>query len=109
MKTLSDIKNIGEKIISFTITGSYHKFRLLVDEELDLSKADIIQIFEENLAKMLDNGFTNEEIYVNSGMYIPYSEELQELEEFNEFFHVDKGYIVGGLLLTFGGVHGWIY
>lgn len=23
--------------------------------------------------------------------------------------NVDKGYIVSGLLLTFGGVHGWIY
>jgi len=52
---------------------------------------------------MLENGFTNEEIFTNTGMYIPTAEELQELEEFNEFFHVDKGYIVNGLLLMIGG------
>ncbi len=37
-------------------------------------------------------------------MYIPDSEELQGLEEFNEFFHIDKGYVVSGLLLTFGNI-----
>lgn len=102
MKLLQDILNPGEVIINFTTTGRYHEFWLLVEEELDLSKADISQIFEENLTLMLENGFSDEEIYTNSGMYIPGSEELQELEEFNEFFHVDKGYIVNGLLLNIG-------
>lgn len=104
MKILNDILNHGEVIINFTTTSSNWYFELLVDEELDLSKADISQIFEENLAKMLDNGFTNEEIYANSGMYIPEDGELKELEEFNEFFHVDKKYIVNGLLLNIGGI-----
>ena len=105
MKKLQDILNIGEVIINFTTTTSYCKYQLLVEQDTDLSKADISQIFEENLTAMLENGFTNEEIYVNSGMYIPTAEELQELEEFNEFFHVDKNYIVNGLLLMIGGVH----
>lgn len=105
MKTLNDIKNIGEKIINFTTTASNWKHQLLVEEDVELEKADISQIFEENLTAMLENGFTNEEIFTNTGMYIPTAEELQELEEFNEFFHVDKNYIVSGLLLTFGGVH----
>ena len=105
MKKLQDILNIGEVIINFTTTTSYCKYQLLVEQDTDLSKADISQIFEENLTAMLENGFTNEEIYVNSGMYIPTAEELQELEEFNEFFHVDKNYIVNGLLTSIGGIH----
>jgi len=104
MKTLSDIKNIGEVVINFTTTSSYCKFQLLVEEDVELEKVDISQIFEENLTAMLENGFTNEEIFTNTGMYIPTAEELQELEEFNEFFHVDKGYIVAGLLLTIGNI-----
>ena len=104
MKKLQDILNIGEVIINFTTTTSYCKYQLLVEQDTDLSKADISQIFEENLTAMLENGFTNEEIYVNSGMYIPEDGELEELEEFDEFFHVDKGYIVNGLLLMIGGV-----
>lgn len=103
MKILNDILNPGEVVINFTTTYNNWYFELLVDEELDLSKADISQIFEDNLAKMLDNGFSDSEIYANSGMYIPTAEELQELEEFNEFFHIDKGYIVNGLLLMIGG------
>lgn len=102
MKKLQDIKNTNEVIINFTTTSSYCKYQLLVEESIDLEKTDISQIFEDNLEKMLDNGFSNEEIFTNTGMYIPDSEELQELEEFNEFFHVDKGYIIKGLLLTFG-------
>jgi len=105
MKKLQDIKNSGEVIINFTTTSNNWKHQLLVEEDVELEKADISKIFEDNLAKMLENGFTNEEIFANTGMYIPDSEELQELEEFNEFFHIDKGYIVNGLLLTFGGVH----
>jgi len=104
MKTLSDIKNTGEVVINFTTTSSYCKFQLLVEEDVELEKVDISQIFEENLTAMLENGFTDSEIYANSGMYIPDSEELQELEEFNEFFHIDKGYIVNGLLLTIGNI-----
>lgn len=105
MKTLQDILNYGEKIIDFATTGSYCKHQLLVEEELDLSKADISKIFEENLTAMLENGFSNEEIYSNTGMYIPEDGELEELEEFNELIHVDKGYIVNGLLTSIGCIH----
>ena len=101
MKTLQDIKNTGEVIVNFTTTSNNCKYQLLVEGGLDLSRADIIKIFEHNLAKMLDNGFTNEEIHANTGMYIPEDGELEELKEFGEFFHIDKGYIVNGLLLHF--------
>jgi len=104
MKTLKDIKHINEVIINFTTTTGYNKYQLLVeeDEDLDLEKMDISKIFENNLTAMLDNGFSNEEIYFNTGMYIPSSEELEELEKLEEFFHIDKGYIINGLLLTIG-------
>ena len=102
MKKLSDILNSGEVVVNFTTTGNYCKYQLLVDEDINLEKTDIFQIFESNLTAMLENGFTDEEIFANTGMYIPAAEELQELEEFDEFFHVDKGYIVNGLLLTIG-------
>ncbi len=102
MKKLQDIKSHEERIVKFTTTGNDCKYQLLVEKELDLSKADISQIFEDNLTLMLDNGFSDSEIYASTGMYIPDSEELQELEEFNEFFHIDKNYIISGLLLTIG-------
>jgi len=104
MKTLKDIKRINEIIINFTTTTGYNKYQLLVeeDEDLDLEKMDISKIFENNLTLQLDNGFSNEEIYFNTGMYIPTSEELEELEKLEEFFHIDKGYIINGLLLTIG-------
>ena len=105
MRTLKDILNMGETIINFTTTASNWKHQLLVEEDIDLEKTDISQIFEENLTLMLDNGFSDSEIYASTGMYIPDSEELQELEEFNEFFHVDKNYIVNGLLTSIGGIH----
>ncbi|HOD89928.1 MAG TPA: hypothetical protein PKK56_02525 [archaeon] len=102
MKTLKDIKHINEVIINFTTTTGYNKYQLLVEEDVELEKADIFKIFENNLTLQLDNGFSNEEIYFNTGMYIPSSEELEELEKLEEFFHIDKGYIINGLLLTIG-------
>ena len=81
MRRLENIRCFGEKIIDFTTTGSYCKHQLLVEEDIDLSKADISKIFEENLTAMLENGFSNEEIYANTGMYIPEDGELEELEE----------------------------
>ena len=105
MKKLNDILNTGEIIINFTTTANNCKYQLLVEEDEDLSKADILQIFEDNLAAMLDNKFSNEEILANTGMYIPEDGEMEELEEFGEFFYVDKGYIVNGLLLNFGSIH----
>ncbi len=102
MKTLKDIKRINEIIINFTTTTGYNKYQLLMEEDVELEKADIFKIFENNLTLQLDNGFSNEEIYFNTGMYIPTSEELEELEKLEEFFHIDKGYIINGLLLTIG-------
>jgi DNA-binding PadR family transcriptional regulator len=64
------------------------------------SLEDISQILEYTLHRMVDAGFTESEIRSNSGMFIPTPEQLQELEEFDEYTNVDLGYILGGLILN---------
>lgn len=98
MKTLQDIKKQNEVIVTITITGDYCNRKLIMDE--DIHSDDISQILEYTLHRMIDAGFSPEEIYFNSGMYIPTDEQLQELEEYNEFIHADLGYILGGLITS---------
>ena len=95
---LQDIKKENEVIVSITITDDYCNRQLIMDE--DIHDNDVSQILEYTLHRMIEEGFTPEEIYFNSGMYIPTPEELQELEEFDEFIHVDLGYILGGLITS---------
>ena len=98
MKTLQDIKKENEVIVTITITGDYNNRKLIMDE--DIHGDDIGEIMEYTLHRMIESEFSNEEIYSNSGMYIPTPEQLEELEEFDEFIHVDLGYILGGLITS---------
>ena len=98
MKTLQDIKKENEVIVTITITGDYNNRKLIMDE--DIHGDDIGEIMEYTLHRMVKYGFTEQEIYSNSGMYIPTPEQLEELEEFDEFIHVDLGYILGGLITS---------
>ena len=98
MKTLENIKRENEVIVTITTTGDYCNRQLIMDE--DIHSDDVCQILEYTLHRMSGAGFSNEEIYSNSGMYIPTDEQLQELEEFDEFIHVDLGYILGGLITS---------
>ena len=98
MKTLKSIKRENESILTISITGDYCQYKLLMDDEIHSD--DCCEIFEYTLHRMIDGGFTDEEISYNSGMYIPTPEELQELEEFDEFTNIDLGYILGGLILN---------
>jgi hypothetical protein len=66
----------------------------------DIHSDDCSEIFEYTLHRMIEEGFTPEEIFSNSGMYIPTPEELQELEEFEEYTNVDLGYVLGGLITS---------
>jgi hypothetical protein len=50
---------------------------------------------------MKEEGFTDEEINYNSNMYVPSDEEWEDLNEYEEFSHVDLGYILGGLITHF--------
>lgn len=100
MKTLKEIKTENEAIVEFGSTQDYNTYQLLYDTDLvaDLERADIGAIIEYTLHRMLESGFSDEEINYNSNMYIPSDEELEELEEYEEFSHVDLGYILGGLI-----------
>lgn len=98
MKTLSNIKKEYENILTMTLTGDYCQYKLLMDN--DIHSDDCSEIFEYTLHRMIEEGFTPEEIFSNSGMYIPTPEELQELEEYDEFTHIDLGYVLGGLIIS---------
>lgn len=99
MNTLQFIKVDCESIVTISITGDYCQYNLLMDDNTH-SLEDVSQILEYTLRRMVDANFTPEEIRSNSGFYIPTPEELQELEEFEEYTHIDLGYVLGGLILN---------
>ena len=101
MKTLKEIKMENEAIVIFGCTQDYYNgYQLLCDTDLvtDLKKADIGGIIEYTLHRMIESGFSSEDINYNSNMYTPSDEEWADLEEYEEYTHVDLGYILGGLI-----------
>ena len=96
---LENIKRENESILTMTLTGDYCQYNLIMDDEIH-SLDDISQILEYTLHRMIDANFSQDEIRSSSGMYIPTPEELQELEEYDEFTHIDLGYVLGGLILN---------
>lgn len=90
----------NESLVKFATTQSYSTYHLLCDTDLvtDLERADISGIIEYTLHRMIESGFSAEDINRNSNMYIPSDEEMQELEEYEEFIYVDLGYILGGFI-----------
>ena len=99
MNTLQIIKVAHETVLTITLTGDYCQHNLLMDDEIH-SLEDISQILEYTLRRMVDANFSQEEIRSSSGMFIPTPEELQELEEFDEFTNIDLGYVLGGLITS---------
>ena len=98
MKKLQDIKKEYEAIVSITITGDYNNHQLIMDK--DIHDDDVSQIMEYTLHRMVDANFTPEEIYYNSGIFVPTEEYLEELEEYGEYTNIDLGYILGGLITS---------
>lgn len=101
MRTLREIKKDNEAIVTFGCTQNYYNgYHLLCNTDLvtDLDYADIGGIIEYTLHRMIESGFTADDINYNSNMYIPSDEEMKELEEYEEFTHVDLGYVLGGLI-----------
>ena len=96
--TLENIKRENESILTMTLTGDYCQYKLLMDN--DIHGDDYSEIFEHTLHRMIEEEFSQEEIRHNSGMYIPTPEQLQELEEYDEFTNIDLGYILGGLITS---------
>ena len=101
MKTLREIKMDNEAIVNFGCTQYYYiGYQLLCDTDLvtNLDDTDIGEIIEYTLHRMIESGFSTEDIRYNSNMYIPTDEEMQELEEFDEYVPIDLGYVLGGLI-----------
>jgi len=99
MKTLQNIKRENESIVTISITGDYCQYNLVMDNDIH-SLEDVSKILEYTLHRMVDAGFTPEEIRSNSGFFVPTDEELTELEEYDEFVHIDLGYVLGGLIVS---------
>lgn len=99
MKTLSNIKRENETVLTMTLTGDYCQYNLLMDNEIH-NLENISQILEYTLHRMIDANFPQDEIRSSSGMFIPTPEEIKELEEFDEFTHIDLGYVLGGLIIS---------
>ena len=99
MNTLQFIKVAHETVLTITLTGDYCQYNLLMDDEIH-SLEDVSQILEYTLRRMVDANFSQEEIRSSSGMFIPEEEELQELQEFEEYTNIDLGYILGGLITS---------
>ena len=99
MNTLQFIKVAHETVLTITLTGDYCQYNLIMDNDIH-SLEDIYKILEYTLHRMVDAGFSPEEIRSSSGMFIPTDEHFQELEEFQEYTDIDLGYILGGLITS---------
>ena len=99
MNKLEFIKVENESILTISITGDYCQHSLIMDDNIHNSD-NIQQILEYTLHRMVDAGFSPEEIYSNSGFFIPTEEYLEELEEYGEYTNIDLGYILGGLITS---------
>ena len=100
MKTLREIKMENEAIVTFGTTQDYNTYELLCDTDMvtDLDKADLSDIIEYTLHRMVESGFSAEDMDYNSNMYIPSDGEWEDLNEYEEYSHVDLGYILGGFI-----------
>ena len=50
------------------------------------------------LHRILEAGGTEDDVKIIMGAEIPTENELNELEEFNEFSHIDLGYVLPGMI-----------
>ena len=98
-KSLNGIKRDNEAIISFVTTADYNSFELLCDTDLveSIEKADLSNILEYTLHRMIEEEFTEEEIFSSSEMHTSSEEELEEEEVFMD---IDLGYTIKGLIVS---------
>ena len=52
---------------------------------------------EDTLHRIIASG-NEDELYSIMGAFIPTNEEMEELEEFDEYVSIDLGYVLGGLI-----------
>lgn len=95
MIELKDLLQDSEVIIDYHITtdGWYSRNAIITKGSDDISSA-----LEDTLHRILEAGGTENDVYRIMGAEIPTESELEELEEFDEFFWIDLGYVIPGLI-----------
>jgi len=93
MDLLKELLQDGEVIATYGLTGSYATYNCIISEESD----DISGALEDTLKRVIESG-NEDELYSIMGAFIPTIEEMDELEEFEEYVSIDLGYVLGGLI-----------
>ena len=93
MDILKELLQDGEVVATYEISGSYSSYNCIISEESD----DIAGALEDTLHRVIESG-NEDELYYIMGAFIPTEEEMQELEEFDEYVSIDLGYVLGGLI-----------
>ena len=93
MDLLKELLQDGEVIATYGLTGSYSSYNCIIEEGSD----DISGALEDTLHRIIESG-NEDELYSIMGAFIPTEEEMDELEEFNEYISIDLSYILGGLI-----------
>lgn len=93
---IEDLLQDGEVIAEYSITGQYIERHCIISLRSD----DIHGALEDTLHRILDNKGP-EEVYRIMGARIPEDDEWPELEEYDEFVHLDLGYVLDGQIVYF--------
>ena len=93
MDILEELLQDGEVIATYGLSGSYSNYNCIISEDRD----DISGALEDTLHRVIESG-NEDNLYYIMGAFIPTDEEIQDLEEFDEYISIDLGYVLGGLI-----------
>ena len=94
MLELMDLLEDNEVIIKYHLHNEYCSRNCIMEK----GSNDITAALENTLHRIIEAGGTEEDICRIMGANIPTEKEFSELEEFNEFIHIDLGYVLPGLI-----------
>ena len=94
MINLKDLLPDEEVIAEFHLHNEY----ILRNCITRRGNTDISAALEMTLHRILEAGGTEDDVKIIMGAEIPTENELNELEEFNEFSHIDLGYVLPGMI-----------
>jgi len=99
VKTLQELSNkkMGDTVVKFTTTTQMsYNFCICEYGIVD----DIANDLEHTLNMLIDAKKSDMEIYSILGAFIPTEEEMEEMEEFGEYYNIDLGYCINGLITS---------